>query len=225
MDSNEKKPVEVVKKELKPIITEAPPKVKKSPMKTFMSELISDDISVIGEYLVHDVLVPTIQNTIVDAVCSSISMIFHQGNPGPYYRNNRGGDYGSWNRQIKNDYGTYYRSGDRTYRPGYDSNMEQSQRRYGRYSDAPMRDYLDYPIRDRFKAQQVLDTLRDRLDMYDTVSIAEFYQLVGYEYRDSWEYNRSTLSDYGWFSLDNVVIVSRGPNVYSLTMPKAVYIK
>lgn len=202
------------KKSIKPIVQVDQDKVKKSTGRQFVQSFIVEDFGVVRDYLLFDILVPAVKDTIVDTACSAINMIF---NGSDYNVKRNRWNSSNWNSQNKTNYGTIYRT-DNT---GY-FNRRQPDRRpiddsgWGRRSNM---DYMDIPFDTRPDAEKVLDAMRDILDQYPSVSVADFYDLVGYNYG-----NNYTCNDYGWTDLSNVTVTwSRG--AWYIALPRAIVIR
>lgn len=225
MEEN-KKPKIPSNDNIKSIVSKPPERKKSNPFGGFISDIITDDIPSIFEYIVRDVAIPTTVGCLQQSAHAFISMLFRM-DPGTGYRT--GGYYGAdeyWNRSIKNDYSKYYRGDDRPLRPGAPPPWAEKKPDSGYFTN-PEHDYMDYPIRDYATAQQVLTQMRDTLSYYDAISVANFYKIVNYRYPDNWAHNKSTLHSMGWFDLSNVTIATRGTSrgvYYYLTLPQAVYI-
>lgn len=134
---------------------------RKNEMRKLADVFISEDIKNVKDYLLMDVLVPTIKKTIVDIVTDSVSMIFGM-NP----RKN-----GSTSSKIS--YNNYY---DRK-----DNDRNSGNTRTSRYS------YDDIALDSRQEAEEVLSRMDELVATYGTVTVADLYDLVGVtcEYTDN----------------------------------------
>lgn len=142
----EKKPIEKV--------VTGKVKVEKNKVHKFTDIFIAEDIENVKSYLLMDVLVPTIRNTIVDMIINGAQMIFL----------GRTGGRGSRYPADKYSYTKYYKGDNR------------------QYEDAQVRtrhSYDNITIESRGEAEMVLDRLIEQLEDYGMVSIADLYQLVG----------------------------------------------
>lgn len=201
------------RKPLKPVVQVDQDKIKKSTGRQFLQSFIVEDFSIVKDYLLFDILIPAVKDTIVDTTCSAINMIF---NGDASSRRNRWSS-SNWNRSnARTDYGTIYRTSD----TGYFKNRQPERRSY----DEPVNsrrssmDYMDIAFDTRPDAEKVLDAMRDILDQYPSVSVADFYDLVGYNYG-----NNYTCNNYGWTDLSNVTVTwSRG--AWYIALPRAVVI-
>ena len=143
------------KRVLKPVTTDVVVKEKKKRGR-FASALFGDgEISSIKDYLMFDVMIPAIRNTIVDSVTNTVEMIF-----GVDPRRRR-------SERSPVSYATYYKSGRRNdRRDDYDD-------RNTRY------DYRDITFRSRVAADEALYNLRELVEDYEEAAVADLYDLVG----------------------------------------------
>ena len=150
------------------------PKIRK---KSFFQKLAS---SIIGEesgenvtdYILQEVLIPAGKSTIQDMVTSGIEMLLFGETSG-----RRGSRRDREHGRTIVSYGSYYKS-DRDRReykrvPGYHNRLE------------------GISFESRLEAEVVLEGLVDLLDEYESVSIADFYELASLE-------NMIEFTDNGW---------------------------
>lgn len=206
------------KREIKPVVQINQEQVKKnSTGRQFLSSLMIDDFGIVKDYLLFDILGPAIQNTIIDGLCGAITTIFG-GNaasknyrPGSSYRRDTNSRT-SYSNVTRVDTSSYLRPSQE--RRSYDEPI------WNRRSSM---DYMDIPFSSRPEAERVLEAMREIIerDQYPAVSVADFYDLVGYNYG-----NNYTCHDYGWPRdvISNVSITwSRG--AWYIALPRAVPIK
>lgn len=146
------------KPKLEPIATTVQTKKKpwyRRAADTFMAE----DANSIGSFIVRDIVVPTIRDTIYDIITGGLSMAM----------------YGSTKARSKNrpnsptsgsyiSYGSY-------------SNGSSSRQQPTRQADRINVDDLIFGMAD--EAHQVIDALCDRLERYGTVTVQDLYDLIG----------------------------------------------
>jgi hypothetical protein len=194
-------------KNIKPIVKIDQSKVRKSTGRQFLDSFITHDMGIVKDYLIDDILIPAIKDTIVDTICSAVNMIF-KGSPG------KGSSSRRWNSNPnRTDYGSIYRTTDTgIYRRDDRRDEPQVSRR-------STMDYMDIPFNNRADAEAVLEQMRDILEQYPSVSVADFYELVGYNYGSNW-----TCHDFGWTDLSGV-IVTWSHGAWIIALPKAVPIK
>lgn len=194
-------------KNLKPIVQIDNSKVRKSTGRQFLDSFITHDFGIVRDYLFNDILIPAVKDTIVDSICSAVNMIF-KGTPG------KGGTAKRWNSgSTRTDYGSVYRSTD----TGYFRREEKSYE--SPVSRRSSMDYMDIPFANRAQAEEVLEAMRGILEQYPSVTVADFYELVGYNYGSNW-----TCHDFGWTDLSDV-IVTWSHGAWIIALPKAVPIK
>ena len=165
---------------------------KKSEIHKLTDVFISEDISSVKEYIIMDVLLPTVKKAISEMVTNGIDMLLYgeaRGN-----RKDRGGS--------KVSYSKYYDYGDRD--RDYDRRRTRTRMGY---------DYDEIVLESRGEAEEVLERMDDLLDNYGIVSVADLYDLVGIT-------GNYTDNKYGWTSLRNAS-VQRLRDGYLLKLPKA----
>jgi hypothetical protein len=172
------------KKELKKIVDNQPKKRKRNLFSRLVSGILGPEgISGIGQYVAEEILVPAVKNIVVDAVTSGVNMVMYGENkPRP-----SGHPHQSTNR-------TTYRP-NTNYTSRYTSRQpEPAERTVARPARYGIEEYV---IEDRFDASHVLTTLTENADMYDNVSVADYYDLIGVP-------SQYTDNTYGW-TIDSIV--------------------
>ena len=155
----------------------------------FLDSFIAEDVKDVKDYLIGDVLVPTIKSTIAEMVSNGVDMyLFGEVRHGRK-KSQRG------NRTPYRDY--YDRRDDR----------RRESRRGAAY------DFESVIVESRGEAELVLDRMDEIIDNYDSVSITDLYDLVGY---DGGKY---TDSKYGWTSLRGVDVERLRDGSYEIVMP------
>ena len=127
---------------------------KKSEMRKAVDNFISEDVSNIKTYIVQDVIIPTIKDTIWNAITNSLEMVLFPGGK----KRSRG---------SKISYTNYY---DRDRR---DDRRSVSSRAVSRF------DYDDIIFESRGEADAVLVQMEEVIDCYDAVSVSDLYDMVG----------------------------------------------
>lgn len=141
------------RKKVEKVVTGVVKTKKKSEASKLASAIISEDARNVKSYIVDDVLLPAVKNTILDIIVDSAKMIFGGG-------------------RSKKD----YRSGKVSYRDYYD----QGDR--GRASEPRVRNaynYDDIILETRGEAEDVLARMDELMDAYGVVTVADLYDLVG----------------------------------------------
>lgn len=128
---------------------------KKGGIEKLANTFISEDAGNLKSYIVADILIPTIKNTLSDIVKNGIDMIL-----GIDSRNRR---RGASERISYRDYYDKPRN-----RRDYDNSRIR-----GGYS------YDDIILDSRGEAEEVLASMDDLIERYNIVSVADFYDLVG----------------------------------------------
>lgn len=205
----EKEPVKVVK---------ADGRKKKSEISKLAREFISDDATHIRGYVLKDVLLPNVKNTVYDVVVGSLNMLLF-GSRGSARPNQS-----PVGRMSYSNYSGCYRQ---TSAP---ASSVQQKRRDDRvlkayYVDSPLfADESDIVAQN--KAHEALSELKKRINRYGSATVSDFNELVGWD--DKGVY---TETDYGWTNVDNVIVHRLGYNSetgmyeWTLDMPKVICLK
>lgn len=135
---------------------------KKPLSKKFAETFIEEDVKDVKSYIVMDVIIPGIKNTILDV----LSMMFFRE---PYDR--RGGHKSS--RDDRYEYSARYK-----YRSNGDSKSRRDRRDDDRYEQDDKVDYRNIILRNRSDAEEVVEQMRKRIRQYDTASIADLFDLI-----------------------------------------------
>ena len=158
LPSNSKTSKPAEKPKLEPIVTTVQTK-KKPWYKRAADTFIAEDADSIGSFIVRDIVVPTIRDTIYDIITGGLSMAMYGSTKARSGRKSgtpNGGSYIS--------YGSYSSSTSTNQRP---------QVRPDRISV----DDLIFGMAD--EAHQVIDAMCDRLEIYGTVTVQDLYDLIG----------------------------------------------
>ena len=145
----------VVQKKTDKVIAGTAGTKKKSGIIKFAEVFIAEDIANVKDYLIHDLLIPTIKNTIEDLVTNSVSMLLR--GTAATRRSNSRADHVSYSSISKNN--TNVRSNNIINRTGYD--------------------YDDVVLTTRADAEAVLDRLGEMIETYGMVSVGDLYDTVG----------------------------------------------
>jgi hypothetical protein len=162
--------------------------------KQFAESFVNEDVENVKSYVIFDVIVPTIKDTILDM----ISMAFYSDTyTSRGRRRSRSGGYYSSNERT--NYNSYYRS-DR------DREDRRSTRRR-RSSDAP-----EIIVDTRDDARDILDEMNNLIDEYDSCSVADLNDMVGMT-------SEHTDEKWGWTNL-NRASIKRDRDGYLLDLPR-----
>jgi hypothetical protein len=191
-------PEQAPRKPLEKVVTGVVVKKKKNFLDNVAETFFGDDAKNVGQYIVWDVLIPAAKETVRDMVSTGIEMLlFGENGRG---RLSRGRDRGSSKPYIS--YNTISdRSRERTIRP---ERLEARSRSRHNFDEIIFESWAE--------ADGVLDGLLDALGEYQTVSVADFYDLAGIA---------SEFSDnkYGWENLSQAG-VQRTRDGYIVVLPK-----
>ena len=165
--------------------------IKKNNTRKLIGTFISEDAGNVKDYVIKDVLIPAISNTILDIITNSANMIF-------------GG----------RDSGRKRSSGSRvSYRSYYDDRRNDRYDRDRRYDEPARFDYDDILFDTRGDAVMVRDHMLDTVEQYGLVRVDDMYDFAGLT-------APYTANRYGWMGLRNIDIV-RVRDGYILKLPKA----
>jgi hypothetical protein len=179
----EVQPAPKEKKALKKVIQAQPTKVKRSLLGRLINGVMGPEgIPSIGAYVNDEIIKPAVKNIIYDAVTSGLSRALHMDHRGSR-PNQSGGGRGVYRPE------TNYSTRSNNQRPA--PNEERKTVRPSRYG------VDEYIIEERYDASHVLTTLTETADMYNSVSIADYYDLIGVP-------SQYTDNTYGW-TIDLIV--------------------
>lgn len=162
------------KKKVEKVISGKARVKKKSEAAKFTEKIIStEDVGNLKSYLLEDVIIPTIRNTIWDAITNSLDMILFGGT----------GRGKRKSLSSKVSYRDYYDKDRR-------GSSRSSERKRTGYS------FDDIILESRGEAEEVLERMDELIDTYSFASVADLYDLVGItcEYTDN---------KYGWTNIRN----------------------
>lgn len=197
------KPTATTEKKIKKVALSAPvTSKKKSEARKFFDNFISEDVANVKDYLVKDVLIPTVKDTIWAAITNSIEMVLwgstgHSRRPGGGSRPSS--SYVSYSSYSSSRPSSNYR--DRRY--------EEEETPRSRF------DPEDITFRTLGDAEAVLNQMAEVIEAYDRVTINDLYDMVD---RTPPPY---TATSYGWTYLDGSCKPVRVNGGYILKLPKA----
>ena len=164
---------------------------KKSLGQKFSEAFLGDDTRSVGDYILHDVLIPAAKTTLSDMVGGGIEMLLFGE------RRSRGS--------------TIYRDRDRSYVPYNKLSRSRDDREPIRINRSRS-DLDEIIIESRGEAEEVLDNLVELIKEYNVVSVADYYDMVGIE-------SNFTDNKYGWTNLRDAT-VERGRRGYYIRLPR-----
>jgi hypothetical protein len=155
------------KKNLKKLVQAKPTKVKKGLFGRLVTGVMGPEgLPGIGAYVNDEIIKPAVKNIIYDAITSGLSRALNLDHR--QYRS--GGSTGRSPLQPNRQFTNY------SNRNGSPRQPEPEERRTVR----PARYGVDeYIIEERYDAAHVITTLTENADMYDSVSVADYYDLIG----------------------------------------------
>lgn len=160
---------------------------KKSEAHKLANIFISEDAGNVGSYIFTEILVPAIKKAISDVFTNGIDMLLY------------GESRSKKKNQTSVSYKNYYERDNR------DERYSERKRPYN---------YDEIVIDNRGEAEEVLARMDELIDVYGTVSVADFYELVG----ASGSY---TDNKYGWTNIRDARVV-RTRDGYIVKLPRAV---
>lgn len=192
-NSRKYKAEQATREKKNPVVKNKVRRKQKSSFSKFKEGLITDDIPNLKDYVIFDLAIPYLMNTLGDILNDTIDTVFHKGSRRNSRRVNTGASY--------NSYGTIYRrTPDRSNTPAYTPS-----RRVGYTFD-------DIVIATSQEAEDVLQQMVDTIGKYGTVTVNDYYEFVG-------EVGNPCDVNYGWNSLRTADIV-RVRDGYIIKLPK-----
>lgn len=155
---------------------------------------VSEDSGNLKEYVLLDVLVPAIKDTISTVIKDAIDIVLFGG---------AGGASGRTRNGSKITYTNYYRGSSRN-----DDRRASAPSTRGRF------DYDEIGFNSRGDAELVLKDLNDIIDTYQWATVADLYDLAGLT-------PPYTSNNYGWTSIRTAEIVRVRGGKYIIDLPKA----
>lgn len=170
-------------------------KTKKNEMRNLRDMFISEDASNVGDYILMDVLIPSIKKALYDIVVGALDMSLFHG---------RGRD-GKRSTADKISY------------RDYNGVSRRDERNYGDSRSSSKYSYDDIILETRGEAEDVLARMDEIMEDYDVVRVADLYDLVGIT-------GEHTDNKYGWTNIRNAEVV-RVRDGYKIKMPRALPIR
>lgn len=189
----------VEKKKVEKVISGTAKVKKKSELRKFTDNFISEDVDNVKTYVVRDVIIPSVIDLVEDIVVGGIRTLLRGDSGRRDSRNSR--SYGS------PSYVNYTRFSDR--RDDRSNRDNQTRRGYG---------YDDIVVNSRADAEAVIEQMDGIIDTYGMVSVADLYDLVGMS-------SNYTDNNYGWTNIRNAEPVRLRDGGWMIKMPKAIPIK
>lgn len=167
-------------------------KTKKNNTRKLTDVFITEDAANVKNYVLFDVIVPSIKKALYDLVVGALDMTLFGG---------RGGSGGKRPTSDKVSY------------RDYNSISRRDERSYGNTRTTTGYSYDDIVLESRGEAESVLSRMDEMIEQYDAVRVADLYDLVGItgDYTDN---------KYGWTNIRNARVV-RTRDGYKIEMPRA----
>lgn len=189
-------PTKDEKQKMLPVVQKGGVVSTKKPLsKKFADTFIQDDINDVKSYVLEDVIIPGIKNTILDV----LSMMF-------FHESYRGGDR-RYSKEEKYDYSARYK---------YKSNSSKRKKRdddEDEYERNEKVDYRNIVLKNRSDAEDVVREMRKRIKDFDTVSVADLFDLIDVS-------GKYTDNNWGWDD-PNEIGVRRVSNGYLIDVAEA----
>lgn len=195
----EKKP-SIEKVQLKGTVVEKKPGFITKLRETFIAEDARD----VGDYVVWDILVPTIKRTIRDIIVGTADRVF-LGSSSPNSSNSLYRERGVTYVKARTDYASASKRTSESARP-----VQRTVNRSNFHLNEIIFDNYD-------DAAAVLEKMIDYLDTYGKVSVDEYFDMIGH----SADY---TAQNWGWKSLSSATIVNTFGG-YFIKLPNPIVIK
>ncbi|MDR2395817.1 MAG: hypothetical protein LBD57_04390 [Endomicrobium sp.] len=176
--------------------------------KRFANFFLGSDGKTVAEYVVQDIFVPAIKNTIVEVIYT-VSNGIGDGFEMLFFGDRKAGRRSNMRRDGQKSYVSY----NAQYSPGYDS-IRNRRLRAESIVNRTRQNFDDIVLETRGEAEEVLSHLVDLIVDYGTASVADLYALAGIngEYTDN---------KYGWADLRGAAVV-RVSNGYLLDLPRPI---
>lgn len=133
-------------------VVSSPVKTKKNELRKFTDVFVSEDAANVKSYIIFDVLVPAIKNTILDIIIDSASMIF------------------------KGETGRSKRSSNVPY-VSYGSFSDKNKTHHASPSSRTRFEYDDLAFESRVDADVVKDNMLALIDEYGVVTVSDLYDM------------------------------------------------
>lgn len=176
----------------------------------FAKAFIAEDVDSVGSYIVSEVIIPAVKDTIADVATTFIEQLLF------------GSSSGYSTKKSKSSQSVV------SYQKFYDDNQRVHARKRNRakefYSPAtsngisPGGQLIIEDIRSRKEAEDILDKMSAVLDEYDMVSVADVYEMAGVDNSDF------TNNNYGWNTIESAQIHRAGHDSYSIILPSPIHL-
>ena len=176
---------DIPEKKVEKVVSGSVKSKKKNGLQKITYVFVPEDVDDVKSYIFEDIVVPAVKDIILDVVRAFLGV--------------NGTSRGRSSTSSKISYRKYYDDRDRR-----DSAPTRTRTGY---------DYDDIILETRGEAEDVLERMEELIDMYQLVSVADFYDLVGVS-------GNYTDNKYGWTNVRNASVV-RVRDGYMIKLPKA----
>lgn len=214
---------EVVKVEATPIEHKGTATVKKKTLgEKFKNVFIAADFQDVKNYVVWDIIVPSIRMALHDVMVGIADSVFLGAGTAASQYLNRNGGVTTLNQQ-KINYSKLSSSKAKSL------TMTGGERRSLPASRPTGYEVLEMTFDDYGKLQEAWDLALDVIDTYGKIGIDRWAEILASKFKRQdgapFPYPDYTAAYYGWKSLDGAAIVTVGPNSYYFKTPKPIPIK
>lgn len=196
-NSNRKKELTapVKEKNITPVVSGKVIKKQRTFGQKLSETFFGDDTRSVGDYILHDILIPAMKSTLSDMVGGGIEMLLF-------------GERKSSGRSRM------FRDRDRSYVPynKLSRRDDLEDRRYISRSARSRHDFDDIILETRGEAEDVLSHLVDLIEDYGVASVGDYYDLLGIE-------SAFTDNKYGWTNVADGYI-DRTRDGYCIRLPR-----
>lgn len=161
--------------------------------KPLLLRIFGDNTKSMGEYVIWDVLIPAMKNTLNDMVQNGLEMMLFGETRSRNLRRERGRTYVSYDTKFS---------------------YKDREPRRERTRSIDRHKFEGVVLPSRAEAEEVLGNLVDLIEDYNLATVADFYDMVGLQ--AEWSDNK-----YGWDNLSRAS-VARTREGYVLEMPRPV---
>lgn len=163
---------------------------KKGLVSKIMDIFVTENLDNVSDSIMHDVVIPYIKKIISESITNGIDMMLY------------GEDFSGKSKKTSsaNSYHNYY---DRK-KTSVSGSVKRSM----------PHNYEDVIFSSRSEAEDVLHKLDDLIDIYETATVADFYELAGVS-------GNYTDNKYGWTDIRNANVIRTRDGGFMIKLPKA----
>lgn len=185
-------------KQVKKIISGSVRKQKKGFGKRIAENLLEDDAQSVGDYILYDVIIPSVKDLIFNALTGGLEASLFGGKRGARTSRDRGRSYVSYDRV--------------SYNSTRDRDRDRESRDVSRRSRATHR-FDDLVLDSRGEAEEVISHLVDLTIDYGQATVADLYDLLGVT-------SDFTDNKHGWTDLRGASVTRARGGGYLLDLPR-----